>query len=96
MDASQVAAAGPASRARRLGWVLRRYIACAANAETATTVLRPLERSILTKVNAVRHQHGLAQVRLSAGLAAAARHRSTEMASCGYFGHSASANSRKL
>jgi uncharacterized protein YkwD len=68
----------------------------AANAETATTVLRPLERSILTKVNAVRRQHGLAQIRLSAGLAAAARHHSTEMASRGYFGRSASANSRKV
>jgi uncharacterized protein YkwD len=59
----------------------------APNAETPTTVLRPLERSILMKVNAVRRDHGLVPLRFSAGLTAAARHHSTEMATRGYFGH---------
>jgi uncharacterized protein YkwD len=59
-----------------------------ASSEIPTTALRPLERSILTQVNAVRRQHGLVPLRLSAGLAAAARHHSTEMASRGYFSHS--------
>jgi uncharacterized protein YkwD len=59
----------------------------AANAETPTTALGPLERSILTKMNAVRRDHGLVALRFSAGLAAAARHHSNEMASRGYFSH---------
>jgi uncharacterized protein YkwD len=60
----------------------------AANAKTPTTALRPLERSILATLNAVRHDHGLGALRFSAGLGAAARHHSTEMATRGYFSHS--------
>ena len=46
-----------------------------------------LERSVLGKMNGVRRQHGLLALRFSAGLAAAARHHSREMAADGYFRH---------
>lgn len=71
----------------------------AANAEARATALRPLERSVLTEMNAVRSQHGLVPLRFSAGLAAAARQHSTEMANRGYFGHTSAngeAFSRRL
>jgi uncharacterized protein YkwD len=71
-----------------LVWLCVATSPAAAKAETPTTVLRPLERSILTQVNAVRRQHGLVPLQLSAGLAAAARRHSIEMGSRGYFGHS--------
>lgn len=50
--------------------------------------VRSLEQGVLTQVNALRRQHGLMPLRLSSGLAAAARQHSTEMANRGYFGHS--------
>jgi uncharacterized protein YkwD len=50
--------------------------------------VRSLEQRIFTEVNALRRQHGLMPLRLSSGLAAAARQHSTEMANRGYFGHS--------
>jgi uncharacterized protein YkwD len=59
----------------------------AANAEARASALRPLERSVLTEMNGLRRQHGLVPLRFSAGLAAAARHHSTEMANRGYFRH---------
>jgi uncharacterized protein YkwD len=58
------------------------------NAETRATALRPLERSVLAETNALRRQHGLMPLRFSAGLAAAARYHSMEMANRGYFRHS--------
>jgi uncharacterized protein YkwD len=58
-----------------------------ANAKTASTALRPLERSVVMEMNGLRREHGLLPLRLSAGLAAAARHHSTEMAKRGYFHH---------
>jgi uncharacterized protein YkwD len=51
------------------------------------TVVRPLQRSIMAELNAVRRQHGLRSLRVAAGLAAAARQHSLEMARLGYFGH---------
>ena len=52
------------------------------------TVVRPLQRSIMGQLNAVRQQHGLLPLRVAAGLAAAAREHSLEMARLGYFSHS--------
>lgn len=49
--------------------------------------LRPLERSLLTSINAYRVQNGLAVLRLSAQLNDAARQHSDEMAADGYFDH---------
>ena len=59
----------------------------AANAETRLAALRPLERSVLIEMNALRRQHGVMPLRLSRGLTAAARQHSMEMASRGYFDH---------
>jgi uncharacterized protein YkwD len=46
-----------------------------------------LEQDVLANVNLLRHQHGLAALRLSSKLAAAARSHSAEMAQRGYFSH---------
>ena len=37
----------------------------AANAETPSTALRPLERSVVTEMNGLRREHGLLPLRLS-------------------------------
>jgi uncharacterized protein YkwD len=55
--------------------------------DEAPTVVLPLQRSIMAELNAVRRQHGLRSLRVAAGLAAAARQHSLEMARLGYFGH---------
>jgi uncharacterized protein YkwD len=55
--------------------------------EAHASALRPLERSVLIEMNALRRQRGLVPLRLSAGLAAAARRHSMEMANRSYFGH---------
>jgi uncharacterized protein YkwD len=52
------------------------------------TVVRPLQRSVMKQLNAVRRQHGLLPLRVAVGLAAAAREHSLEMARFGYFSHS--------
>lgn len=59
----------------------------AASGAARATALRPLERSLLSEINGVRREHGLVPLRFSAGLAAAARQHSTEMADRGYFSH---------
>jgi uncharacterized protein YkwD len=59
----------------------------AASAEARASALRPLERSVLAEMNGLRRQHGLVPLRFSAGLAAAARRHSNEMANRGYFAH---------
>src|SRR5256714_8526098 len=46
-----------------------------------------LEQGVLANVNALRQQHGLAPLRYSSALAAAAQQHSSEMASRGYFSH---------
>jgi uncharacterized protein YkwD len=48
---------------------------------------RALEQGVLANMNSLRQQHGLAPLRLSTGLTAAARRHSTDMATRGYFSH---------
>jgi uncharacterized protein YkwD len=50
--------------------------------------MQTLEQGVVAKINALRRQHGLASLRISSRLAAAARQHTTEMASRGYFSHS--------
>jgi uncharacterized protein YkwD len=52
-----------------------------------TVALSALEQSVLTDVNAFRSSHGLAPLKLSAALTAAARSHSVEMETDGYFAH---------
>ena len=58
-----------------------------ATSQAPATAMGTLEQGVLADVNALRQQHGLASVRLSAKLAAAARVHSEEMAKRGYFSH---------
>jgi uncharacterized protein YkwD len=58
-----------------------------ATAHRPTTSLSSLERGVLADLNALRRQHGLAPLRVSARLSAAARQHSAEMAARGYFSH---------
>jgi uncharacterized protein YkwD len=51
------------------------------------SALRPLEEAIRGEMNALRRQHDLVPLRHSAGLAAAAREHSNDMARRGYFRH---------
>jgi uncharacterized protein YkwD len=53
----------------------------------ARAALSPLESGVLVDINAFRRAHGLAQLRLSTNLTAAARQHSQEMAQDGYFAH---------
>jgi uncharacterized protein YkwD len=55
-----------------------------ASSDTSTAAL---EQGVLAQINALRKQHGLAPLRLSSRLTAAARQHSVEMASRGYFSH---------
>ena len=58
-----------------------------ASSQRPTTSLSTLEQGVLTDINALRKQHGLAPLRLSSSLSAAARQHSGEMAVRGYFSH---------
>jgi uncharacterized protein YkwD len=49
--------------------------------------MRSLEQDVLASINALRSEHGLAPLRLSTALSAAARQHSNEMAARGYFSH---------
>ena len=49
--------------------------------------LNPLSHDVLLDVNAMRKSHGLAPLRLSVRLSAAAAQHSNEMARVGYFAH---------
>ena len=49
--------------------------------------IEPLERALAVEVNALRRRHGLAPLRVSAPLAAAAAAHSRSMASRGFFSH---------
>ena len=51
------------------------------------TAMSSLEQGVLSDINALRRQHGLAPLRLSTRLSAAARQHSEEMAARGYFSH---------
>jgi uncharacterized protein YkwD len=62
--------------------------ASAPSAQTRPAVaLNGLSHDVLLSVNAVRRSHGLAALRLSSALNAAAAQHSTEMARDGYFAH---------
>jgi uncharacterized protein YkwD len=58
-----------------------------ATADRPTASLSSLEQGVLADINALRKQHGLAPLRISARLSAAARQHSQEMAARGYFSH---------
>jgi uncharacterized protein YkwD len=60
----------------------------AATGDERATAMHSLEQGVLGDVNALRRQHGLAALRLSPALAAAARQHSLEMARTGLFSHS--------
>lgn len=55
--------------------------------DAPAAAMRSLEQGVLSDLNAFRRQHGLAPLRLSTRLAAAARQHSNEMAERGYFSH---------
>jgi uncharacterized protein YkwD len=58
-----------------------------ATSQAPATAMSALEQGVLADVNALRRDHGLASLRLSTKLTAAARAHSFEMAKRGYFGH---------
>jgi uncharacterized protein YkwD len=58
-----------------------------ASSQHPATSLSSLEQGVLADINSLRRQHGLAPLRLSANLSAAARQHSSEMAARGYFSH---------
>jgi uncharacterized protein YkwD len=58
-----------------------------ASSQRPAASLSTLEQGVLTDINALRKEHGLAPLRLSARLSAAARQHSAEMAARGYFSH---------
>ena len=58
-----------------------------ATSDGGKVALSSLEQGVLQEINSVRREHGLAPLRLSARLSAAARQHSQEMAARGYFSH---------
>ena len=50
--------------------------------------MQALQAEVLAELNATRHEHGLAPLRSSSSLGAAAHQHSVEMATNGYFSHS--------
>ena len=58
-----------------------------ATSQRPANSLSSLEQGVLTDINTLRKQHGLAPLRLSGSLSAAARQHSGEMAARGYFSH---------
>jgi uncharacterized protein YkwD len=59
-----------------------------ASPQHRSTSLSSLEQGVLSDINALRKQHGLAPLHLSAKLSSAAQQHSSEMAARGYFSHS--------
>jgi uncharacterized protein YkwD len=59
-----------------------------ASSQRPATSLSSLEQGVLSDINTLRKEHGLAPLRLSASLSSAARQHSSEMAARGYFSHS--------
>jgi uncharacterized protein YkwD len=87
----------PRVSVRRLVPVLALAVACvlplaAAGApgqhQSGGVAIGTLESGVLADINAMRRNHGLAPLRLSVPLTAAARQHSTSMALKGYFSHS--------
>jgi uncharacterized protein YkwD len=62
-------------------------LAAPAQPVTPAAAVSALESGVLTDINALRQSYGLAPLRLSAELTAAARQHSASMAAMGYFGH---------
>jgi uncharacterized protein YkwD len=58
-----------------------------ATADRPATAMSTLEQGVLSDINSLRAQHGLAPLRISSRLSAAARQHSAEMAARGYFSH---------
>jgi uncharacterized protein YkwD len=58
-----------------------------ATAEHPAAATRALEQGVLSSMNTLRRDHGLAPLRISGGLVTAARKHSTDMATRGYFSH---------
>ena len=58
-----------------------------ASSQRPAASLSSLEQGVLADINALRKEHDLAPLRLSASLSAAARQHSSEMAARGYFSH---------
>jgi uncharacterized protein YkwD len=56
--------------------------------EHQTRSLSALEQGVLADLNGLRKEHGLAPLRVSSSLSAAARQHSSEMGARGYFSHS--------
>src|SRR5690242_5495225 len=58
-----------------------------ASSQRPAASLSSLEQGVLSEINTLRTEHGLAPLRLSASLSSAARQHSSEMAARGYFSH---------
>ena len=58
-----------------------------ATADRPASAQGALEQGVLSNINALRSEHGLAPLRLSTRLSAAARAHSADMAARGYFSH---------
>ena len=58
-----------------------------ATADRPLARVSSLEQGVLGQINSLRKEHGLAPLRLSTRLSAAAKHHSAEMAARGYFSH---------
>ena len=58
-----------------------------ASSQRPAASLSSLEQGVLADINTLRSQHGLAPLRVSVSLSAAARQHSSEMAVRGYFSH---------
>jgi uncharacterized protein YkwD len=58
-----------------------------ATADRSASAMSTLEQGVLADINSLRAQHGLAPLRISSRLSAAARQHSSEMAARGYFSH---------
>lgn len=66
-------------------WVVASPAGATSSRPQAT--LSALEQGVLAEINALRKEHGLAPLRVSSRLSAAARAHSAEMAGRGYFSH---------
>jgi uncharacterized protein YkwD len=62
-------------------------VASSARAQPHADAMQQLQAGVLAELNSTRQRHGLAPLRLSSSLAAAARQHSAEMATRGYFSH---------
>src|SRR5919201_4145474 len=62
-------------------------VAQSARAERHANAMQQLQAGVLAELNSTRQQRGLAPLRMSTSLGAAARQHSSEMATRGYFSH---------